>query len=303
MGRQSAYAASIVSRRAELAGPLWDLSKIALLGELPFSHRDRVCSDVHLGERSAGSSLEHLEVPDGVPMVLPLLLEDHMKALQHSVVFARVARAGGRDAVPLQLLRRRAGDHFAHLIHALLAQIEHLAKRGVGVRVDAPPARAGKPRSTQAPRVVRVGDPLHHPPQPAVRGKHEVTVRLHEAPLALDLLVEDRLGQLPSPGDSPSPDVFDHRPGVCQALGIYRPQLVALGPQPDALGIATFHLCRLRSPRETARHEQVIWIADQSEYAATISSRRVRLPGLRWDLGNASLPEQDTSLHAALPRR
>jgi len=33
----------------------------------------------------------------------------------------------------------------------------------------------------------------------------------------------------------------------------------------------------------------VIWIADQSEHAATISSRRVRLPGLMRDLGNAPL--------------
>jgi len=97
-------------------------------------------------------------------MVLPLLLEDHEQALQHGVVFPRVARAVGRDAVPLQLLRLRAGDHFAYLVHALLAQIEHLVELRVGVRVDAPAARTGEPRSTQAPRVVRVGDPLHHPP-------------------------------------------------------------------------------------------------------------------------------------------
>ena len=154
----------------------------------------------------------------------------------------RVAGAVGRDAVPLQLLRLRAGDHFAYLVHALPAQSEHLVERRVGLRVDAPAARTGEPRSSQAPRVVRVGDPLHHPPQPAVRDQHEVTVRLDEAPLALDLLVEDRFGQLPRPGDSPSPEVFDHRPGVSQALGVCRPQLVALGPQPDALGIATFHL-------------------------------------------------------------
>src|ERR1700744_3079252 len=104
---------------------------------------------------------------------------------------------------------------------------------------DAPTARTGEPRSTQVPWMVRVGDPLHHPPQPAVRDQHEVTVRLHEAPLASGLLVEDRFGQLPRPGDCPSPDVFDHRPGLSQALRICRPQLVALGPQPDALGIAT----------------------------------------------------------------
>lgn len=41
--------------------------------------------DLHLGERLAGPFLEQLEVPDRVPMVLPLLLEDHMQALQHGV--------------------------------------------------------------------------------------------------------------------------------------------------------------------------------------------------------------------------
>jgi hypothetical protein len=103
-----------MSRRAGLARRLGDYQR-PLPGELLFLS-DRVCRDVHLGERSAGSFLEHLEVPDRVPMVLPLLLEDHMQALQHSVVLARVTRAGGRDAVPLQLLRRRAGDHFAYLV-------------------------------------------------------------------------------------------------------------------------------------------------------------------------------------------
>ena len=73
-----------------------------------------------------------------------------MQALQHGVVFPRVARADGRDAVPLQLLRLRAGDHFAYLVHALPAQIEHLVERRIGVRVDAPAARTGEPRSTQA---------------------------------------------------------------------------------------------------------------------------------------------------------
>ena len=58
--------------------------------------------------------------------------------------------------------------------------------------------------------------------------------------------MEDRFGQLPRPSDSPGPDLFDHRPGVSQALGVCRPQLVALGPQSDALGIAIFHLCSLR---------------------------------------------------------
>jgi hypothetical protein len=90
--------------------------------------------------------------------------------------------------------------------------------------------------------MVRVGDPSHHSAQPAVRNKHEVTVRLDKTPLALDLLVEHRFGQLPRPTDSPSPEVFNHRPGVSQAGGISRPQLVALNSQPDALGIATFHL-------------------------------------------------------------
>ncbi len=137
---------------------------------------------------------------------------------------------------------RRADDDFAYFIHALPAQCEHLVERRVGLGVDAPASRTGEPRSSQAPRVVRVGDPLHHPPQPAVRDQHEVTVRLDEAPLALDLLVEDRFGQLPRPGDSPSPAVFDHRPGVSQALRVCRPQLVALGPQRTRLGIATFHL-------------------------------------------------------------
>src|SRR5450755_300932 len=33
-----------------------------------------------LGAGSAGPFLEHLEVPDRVPMVLPLLLEDHLQA-------------------------------------------------------------------------------------------------------------------------------------------------------------------------------------------------------------------------------
>jgi ubiquinone/menaquinone biosynthesis C-methylase UbiE len=132
--------------------------------------------DLHFEDRSAGPFLEHLEVPDRVPVVLPLLLEDHVQALQHGVVFPRVARTVGRDAVPLQFLCRRVGDHVAYLVHALPA------------------------------------------------------------------------------GDSPGPDVFDHCPGVSQALGVCRSQLVALGPQPDALGIATFHLCRLRRPRELGRY-------------------------------------------------
>jgi hypothetical protein len=87
----------------------------------------------------------------------------------------------------------------------------------------------------------------HHPPQPAVGGKHEMTVRLHKAPLAIDLLVEDRSGQLPGPGDRPAPQLFDHRPGISQALRVCRCQLLALGPQLDALGSAAFHLCSLRA--------------------------------------------------------
>ena len=90
------------------------------------------------------------------------------------------------------------------------------------------------------------GHPLHHPPQPAVRGKHTVTVCLHEAPLAIDLLVEDLLRHPPHPGDSPAPDVLDHRPSVAQALGVCCLQLVAFGPQPDALGTAAFQVCSLR---------------------------------------------------------
>ncbi len=92
-----------------------------------------------------------------------------------------------------------------------------------------------------------MSDPLHHPPQPAVGGKHEVTVRLHEAPLAVDLLVEDRFGQLPGPGDRPAPEAFNHRPCLGQALRVCRSQLGTLGPEPDALGIAAFHLCSLRA--------------------------------------------------------
>jgi hypothetical protein len=61
----------------------------------------RARCDPQLGERSTGSFLEYLEVPDRVSVVLPLLLEDHMQALQHGVVFSRVARTAGRDAVPL----------------------------------------------------------------------------------------------------------------------------------------------------------------------------------------------------------
>ena len=76
--------------------------------------RDRL-----LGERSAGPFLKHLKVPDRVPVVLPLLLEDHVQALQHGVVFPRVAGAVGRDAVPLQLLRIRGGDHFAYSKRAM----------------------------------------------------------------------------------------------------------------------------------------------------------------------------------------
>ncbi len=71
-------------------------------------------------------------------------------------------------------------------------------------------------------------------------------MRLHEAPLAIDLLVEDLVAHPPRPGDGPAPDVLDHRPGVAQALGVRRLQLVALGPQPDALGTAAFHVCSLR---------------------------------------------------------
>jgi len=50
-----------------------------------------------------------------------------VQALQHGVVFARVAGAGGRDAVSLQLFRIRAGDHVAYLVHPFPAQVEYLA--------------------------------------------------------------------------------------------------------------------------------------------------------------------------------
>jgi hypothetical protein len=107
---------------------------------------------LHPRDRSAEPLLEHREVPDRVPMVLPLLLEDHVQALQHGVVLARVAGAVGRDAVPLQFLGVHGGDHFAYLLHAPPARIEHLVQRRVGVRVDAPVSRAGEPPSSQAPR-------------------------------------------------------------------------------------------------------------------------------------------------------
>ncbi len=99
----------------------------------------------------------------------------------------------------------------------------------------------------QGPGVVRVGDPLHHPPQPAVCGKHEMTVRLHELHSPANLLVEDTFGKVPRPSDSPGPVFFDHRPCVSQALGLCRFQLFALGLQPDALSLASFHLTSLVS--------------------------------------------------------
>ena len=130
-------------------------------------------------------------------MVLPLLLEDHVQALQHGVVFPRVAGAVGRDAVPLQLLRVKAA--ITSRTSSMRSRRRPSTWSRDGSASGSRPQRRGlvshDPR--QAPRVVRVGRPLHHPPQPAVRGKHKVTVRLHEAPLAIDLLVEDRLGQLP----------------------------------------------------------------------------------------------------------
>jgi hypothetical protein len=43
------------------------------------------------------------QAADILAVVLPLLLEDHVQALQHGVVFPRMAGAGGREAVPLQL--------------------------------------------------------------------------------------------------------------------------------------------------------------------------------------------------------
>jgi uncharacterized protein len=179
---------------------------------------------------SAGPFLEHLKIPDRVPMVLPLLLEDHLQALQDGVFFPRVAGATGRDADPLQLSRFRGGDHSAYLVHALAPKLKHLVERRVGVRVDAPATRTGEPRPAQTPRVVRMSDTHHHPPQPAVRGKDEMTLRLHEAPLAVDLLMQDRFGQLPGPHDRPAPEILDHRPGIGQTLRVCRLQLDALRP-------------------------------------------------------------------------
>jgi hypothetical protein len=55
-------------------------------------------------------------------------------------------------------------------------------------------------------------------------------VRLHEAPLAVDLLVKDWLGQLAGRVDSTPPEVFDRRPGISQTLRVCRSQLVGLTP-------------------------------------------------------------------------
>ena len=46
-----------------------------------------------------------------------------------------------------------------------------------------------------------MGHPFHHPPEPAVRDEHKVTVRLYKTPLAVDLLVEERFRQLPRPAN------------------------------------------------------------------------------------------------------
>ena len=197
--------------------------------------------------------LQHIEVPDRVPMVLPLLLEDHVQALKHGVFFPGVAGAIGRDAVALQLLGVAPAITSRTSPMRSPAQVEHLGEGRVGVWVDAPSARTGEPRSSDAPRVVRVGDPLHHPPQPAVRGQHKVTLRLHEAPLAVDLLVQDRFGQLPRPGDGPAPDPFDHRPGVSQALGVCALSLSRSAFSLTRSCIAAFHACSLRGPPPRSR--------------------------------------------------
>ena len=84
--------------------------------------------------------------------------------------------------------------------------------------------------------MVRIGNPFYHSPQPAVGYKYEVTVGLDEAPLAIDLLVDDRFGQVSRPGHRPAPFGFDHGPSAGQALRVSRPQHFALGPEIRALG-------------------------------------------------------------------
>ena len=83
----------------------------------PFATSARRCEAL-LGALSAGPLLQYMEVPDRVPMVLPLLFEDHVQALQHGGVLPRVSGALRRDTDPFQLLRRRASDHFTYLAHA-----------------------------------------------------------------------------------------------------------------------------------------------------------------------------------------
>ena len=59
-----------------------------------------------------------------------------------------------------------------------------------------------------------MGHPFHHPPEPAVRDEHKVTVRFVQNSTRRRLAGEERFRQLPPPANRLGPHHFDHRPGA-----------------------------------------------------------------------------------------
>src|ERR1039458_8139147 len=85
---------------------------------------------------SSWTGLDDVEVTVGIAGVLPLLVEDHVHAMEHCAYLRRVTRSVGGDTYPLELLCRERGHRLFHHIHAPATDLEHFHERGARIGGD-----------------------------------------------------------------------------------------------------------------------------------------------------------------------
>ena len=167
--------------------------------------------------------LDRVEVADGVAVVLPLLLEDHVQAGEGGLRVLGALRVPARRG---QLVGRDRGEEVAHHRDAAGRTSSTSAYDGATVvKIDMSKPSSSEPASRWPMRVERLFDLQDGPAQPRVRGKDQVPQRLRERPLAVHRDV-DRAGRHRRDAvERRRPGALEHGPGRAQAVRIRRPPL------------------------------------------------------------------------------
>ena len=147
-------------------------------------------------------------------MVPPLFIHHDVQAAEHRVLSGRWVAVGVVAEARLQQRRLVDGcEEVAEAGHAAGAHVEDLGegRRGVLVEAELGSVR-GEERRHEAEGVIRIDLPEHGAAEPAVRDEDQVAQRLDERPLAVDALVQRRLGEVVRQLDRRSPHRLDGGP-------------------------------------------------------------------------------------------